>query len=173
MNRSKLSAAVVAVLLGAGSALAAQTKGTPVAEPIVEAGGSQSLEAQREAVVAAFEPGERFAELDEAGRGSVLASFERMQALLGGRDIGQLTAEEKVALFNEQSDLNGVLTDAEADSRITCKRNRTVNSRISNTECHTVAEWDRRRERARKLMDMNKRSVTCTADSNGSFSACQ
>lgn len=135
---------------------------------------ADSLPEQRAAVLAAFEPGEHFAELDAQGRAAVIEGLDRMQAILGSAtSIDQLDAEAKVELFNEQALVNEVLTQAQRDSRLTCKRNRTVNSRISNTECHTAAEWERRRERARKLMDMNKRSVSCPSDSNGSFAACQ
>lgn len=134
----------------------------------------QTLPQQREAVMDAFAPGERFAELDEAGRKRVIESFDRMQALMGGAtSIDQLEPDVKVDLFNEQAMLNEVLTQAQRDSRVTCKRYRTVNSRLKNGECHTAAEWERRRERARKLWDMNKRSVSCPSDSNGSFASCQ
>lgn len=135
---------------------------------------SQTLPEQRAAVIAAFRPGERFAELDVSGRDAVLAAFDRMREVLGAAaSVAELDPDRKVELFNDQELINEILTEAQRDSRITCKRNRTVNSRIKTSECHTFAEWERRRERARKLAEMNKRSVSCPPDSNGSFLACQ
>lgn len=137
----------------------ADVRGAPI-EDVTPA----SLPEQRAAVVAAFEPGERFAELDVAGRTKVIEGFDRMQAIMGGASsIAQLEPDAKVALFNEQGQINEILTQAQTDSRVTCKRNRTVNSRLKNSECHTAAEWERRRERARKLADMNKRAVLCVS----------
>lgn len=119
-----------------------------------------TIGAQREAIVAAFQPGERFAELDTAGREKVVAGFHRMDELFGdAKSLNDLSAETKVELFNEQAKINAILTNAQEASREVCKRHRSVNSRLRNTECHTVAEWERRRERARALAEANKRYV--------------
>lgn len=136
--------------------------------PPLETMTPQTLPQQRAAIMGAFGTGERFAELDEPGRKKVIESFDRMQALIGGAaSIDELEQDIKVDLFNEQAMLNEVLTQAQRDSRVTCKRYRTVNSRIKNGECHTAAEWERRRERARKLMDMNKRAIICVESQPG------
>lgn len=109
--------------------------------PLDEVSAS-SLPEQREAVVAAFQPGERFAELDKTGLEDVLEAFDRMQAVVDeAGSLDALDPDEKVALFNDQELINGILTEARRDSRITCKRSRTVNSRIKTSECHTFAEW--------------------------------
>lgn len=134
---------------------------------------SSSLPEQREAVIAAFQPGERFAELDKSGREEVLEAFDRMQDVVDvAGSVGALDPDQKVAVFNDQELINEILTEAQRDSRITCKRNRTVNSRIKTSECHTFAEWERRRERARKLAEMNKRSVNCVENMSDGGSWC-
>lgn len=162
-------ALLTAMFLPAGPACAA-----PSAEqaPLDEL-RSQSVPEQRQAVVAAFQPGERFAELDKSGRDEVLQAFDRMQEVIGeAGSVGALDPDQKVAVFNDQELINEILTEAERDSRISCKRNRSVNSRIKTSECHTFAEWERRRERARKLAEMNKRSVNCVENMSDGGSWC-
>lgn len=116
---------------------------------------------QRNAIVDGFASGERYAEIDAEQKVKVLAALDRMQQILGpSTTIEQLAPEAKVALYNDQEIVNTILTDAQEASREVCKRNRTVNSRLKASECHTVAEWERRRERARDLAEKNKRYVT-------------
>lgn len=155
---------VLLAVLAMPAPVLARVNSTDGQEAPIEDLTPASMPEQRAAVVAAFEPGERFTELDASGRAKVIEGFDRMQAIMGGASsISQLEPDAKVALFNEQALVNEILTQAQTDSRVTCKRNRTVNSRLKNSECHTVAEWDRRRERARKLADMNKRAVLCVS----------
>ena len=166
-----IASLLILALAATGLANAGQSDVDP--RPLGEL-ASQSLPEQREAVLAAFQPGERFAELDKSGRDEVMLAFDRMQeAIDDAGSFGALDPDQKVAVFNDQGLINEILTEAQRDSRISCKRNRTVNSRIKTSECHTFAEWERRRERAQKLAEMNKRSVSCPPDSNGSFMACQ
>lgn len=118
---------------------------------------ANAFEEQRAAIVAGFEPGERYSEIDKAQRTEVMDALDRMQDLLGpATSIQELAPEAKVALYNDQEIVNNILTDAQAASREVCKRHRTVNSRLSTNECHTVAEWERRRERARELVRFSK-----------------
>ena len=131
-------------------------KDVPMAE--VQANG---FEDQRADIVAGFADGERYAEISKEQRAEVMGALDRMQDLLGpATSIGQLSPEAKVALYNDQEIVNTILTKAQAASREVCKRHRTVNSRLATNECHTVAEWERRRERARDLAEKNKRYVT-------------
>lgn len=113
---------------------------------------------QRSSIVSGFADGERYAEIKSDDKTKVLAALDRMQQTLGpGTSIESLSPDAKVALYNDQEVINTILTDAQEASREVCKRNRTVNSRLKSSECHTVAEWERRRERARELAEKNKR----------------
>ena len=119
---------------------------------------AHAFEDQRAAIVTGFGTGEKYSEISKEHRGEVMDALDRMQDLLGpATSIQQLAPEAKVALYNDQEIVNNILTDAQAASREVCKRHRTVNSRLSTNECHTVAEWERRRERARELVRLNKR----------------
>lgn len=166
----RIASLVVLVLATSGLANAGQPDED--ARPLDEL-TAQSLPEQRAAVVAAFQPGERFAELDKSGRDEVMQAFDRMQdAIDVAGSLGALGPDQKVAVFNDQGLINEILTEAQRDSRITCKRNRSVNSRIKTSECHTFAEWERRRERARKMAEMNKRAVNCVENMSDGGSWC-
>ena len=128
------------------------SKDVPMAE--VQASG---FEDQRAAIVAGFADGERYAEISKEQRVEVMDALDRMQDVLGpATSVQQLSPEAKVALYNDQEIVNTILTKAQRASREVCKRHRTVNSRLSTNECHTVAEWERRRERAQELARFRK-----------------
>ena len=109
---------------------------------------------QRAAIIAGFAPGERYSEIDDKQRAEVMGALDRMQTHLApATSIDQLKPEIKVAVYNDQEIINTILTKAQAASREVCKRHRTVYSRMKTSECHTVAEWDRRREAGRELAE--------------------
>ena len=115
---------------------------------------ANGFEAQRAEIVAGFAQGERYGEIGKEQRIEVMDALDRMQALLGpSTAIEQLSPDAKVALYNDQEIVNNILTDAQAASREVCKHHRTVYSRMKKSECHTVAEWERRREAGRELAE--------------------
>ena len=143
--RREILAGVCLVLLSVG----AQAADVPMAE--IRANG---FEEQRAAIIAGFASGERYSEIDDEQRADVLGALDRMQGLLDpSTSIDQLPVEAKVAIYNDQEIINTILTDAQAASREVCKRHRTVHSRLKTSECHTVAEWERRREAGRELAE--------------------
>lgn len=120
-----------------------------------------AFDEQRAAIVGGFADGERYAEIEPEQKTKVLAALDRMEQVLGpAGSIERLSPEAKVALYNDQEVINTILTDAQEASREVCKRNRTVNSRLKNSECHTVAEWERRRERAREMAERARGNVS-------------
>lgn len=133
----------------AGAAFAA--KAPP---PSVDA-GRDDLGAQRAAVLEEMEKGERFAEISEADKAQVFAALDRMEKLLGGRRIGDLPEADKVALINDQELVNALLTKANRDSRMQCRREKRVGSHRTTSTCRTVAEWRRASEQSRE--DIEKR----------------
>lgn len=112
------------------------------------------FEAQRAAIMAGFADGERYAEIGKEQRVEVMEALDRMQGALGpATSVQQLTPEAKVSLYNDQEIVNNILTEAQAASREVCKRHRTVNSRLKASECHTAAEWERRRDAGREMAE--------------------
>ena len=113
------------------------------------------LAAQRAAVLHEMEKGERFAEISDDDKAAVFAALDRMEKLLADRGVGQLTEPEKVALINDQELVNALLTKANIDSRVQCRREKRVGSHRTTSTCRTVAEWRRASEQSRE--DMEKR----------------
>ena len=109
---------------------------------------------QRAAIVAGFADEGAYSEIGTDEKAKVMGALDRMSTTLGSAtSLDQLKPDARVALFNDQEIVNTILTRAQADSRITCKRDRTVSTRVKSSQCHTVAEWARRAEDARRLSE--------------------
>jgi hypothetical protein len=133
----------------AGAALAA--KAPP---PSIDARG-EDLAGQRAAVEKEMEQGERFAEISDEDKAAVFAALDRMEKLLAGRGVAQLDQSEKVVLINDQELVNALLTKANIDSRVQCRREKRVGSHRTTSTCRTVAAWRRASEQSRE--DIEKR----------------
>ena len=136
------------VLAAGGSAIA------KAPAPSVDAGKSD-LAGQRAMVLKEMENGARFGEISDDDKADVFAALDRMEKLLGGRRVAELTEPEKVALINDQELVNALLTKASIDSRMQCRREKRVGSHRTTNTCRSVAEWRRASQQSRE--DMEKR----------------
>ena len=122
---------------------------------------SGSFEAQREAIVAALGDGKTYAEISAADRQKVTASLNRISSLLDGvQSVSQLPETTKVEVFNEQEQVNTLLTQAREDSRLVCTREKKVGSHRTTNTCKTVAERRRDQEESQNALRRNMR-VAC------------
>lgn len=147
MSRLTAFALVSSLLLlpAAQANIAVQGKHLAV-EPVSTT--NQTFEAQRAALISELERGERYREIAPMDRRAVMESLQRMASWLeSAGSIHQMTEAEKVRLFNEQEKINVLLTAAAADSRIVCTRESRVGTRMQSSNCYTVAERQRRREK--------------------------
>ena len=80
---------------------------------------------------------------------------------LGGRLYYQLCDPTglSLALVNEQNQINQILSQAAADSRLVCRREAQIGSLRTTTQCKTVAE---RRRDAQEAQEALRRSPTGT-----------
>ena len=113
------------------------------AEPPLQA--SIPFQVQQQKVRGDLQGTEVYSEISSADRGRVLEALERMSQAIGAGTADALPAEKKVAVFNDQELVNGILTKARDDSRLICKREKRVGSQMPTTSCLTVAERDRMR----------------------------
>lgn len=91
--------------------------------------------------------GERYAELSNSDRRTVLDSLGALDRLMGGiSSIDELTENEKLRVFNLQETINTLLTDAAEGSRLICTRETKTGSHRSVNVCRTVAQRERERE---------------------------
>lgn len=102
-----------------------------------------------------------YAEISQEDRRNVQAALSRMEAATQGTaDIAAMDGGEKTRLFNDQEIVNTILTKARADSRVVCKREKTVGSHRAVNQCLTVAERRRLRDEARELLGANQRDLS-------------
>ncbi len=81
-------------------------------------------------------------------------SLGEMSTLLDGvEDVQQLGEDEKVALINHQELVNTILTMAEKDSRMVCKRRGSTGSNFKTTTCETVRARRKRQSQDRQRIE--------------------
>lgn len=110
--------------------------------------------AYREQVLADLSKGERYSEISPQDRATVTQSLQTMQTMVekANGSVDRLDPDEKVAFFNHQEAVRNILSGAEADSRVVCKRERRVGSQMVQSSCRTVAEARRQREESRNRL---------------------
>jgi hypothetical protein len=144
--------ALTCVLLLSGSAFARTTAQGDPASLAERADAHAAQVADAKAFLAEVDANLELArqgQYGRLGRGAMQrlqSARDRMHALLEGQATAmELAPRDRIALYNAQETMRGVLRDDDAD-RIVCRRETATGSRIATTECLTVAE---RRERAR------------------------
>lgn len=105
--------------------------------------------------------GDTYSEISKDDRQKVADALQRMEALMHGEpDAAKLKEADKVQLFNDQELINTVLTKARADSRVVCKREKTVGSHRAVSQCLTVAERRKIREQSFEILQANQRDLS-------------
>ena len=108
---------------------------------------------QKRDIITKLADGKTYSEISAQDRGAVTAALDRIEVKLGGvGGVENLTMEQKVEVFNDQEVVNNLLTKARKDSRLVCKRETTVSSRLPTTQCLTVAERKRVYEEAQNMI---------------------
>jgi hypothetical protein len=81
--------------------------------------------------------------------------------------VAAMRQEEKVALFNTQEHLNGVLTHSDRN-RLVCEHRPPMGTNIAVTSCKTVAELEKMRRDGQKMaMDGESIGWTCRGMKGG------
>ncbi len=110
----------------------------------------EPLQAQLQRVESTLES-ERYSEISPAAKLEVRGLLLRMRTALGDRtQISQMDPTAQVALYNDQSKVNQILSQAHADSRVVCRRERVIGSNMPQNQCMTVAERRRVTENAQR-----------------------
>lgn len=137
----------VSLLCFAGAATAVDTdRGTRVDV-------QEDFATQQQKIMTALDDGESYSEISKADREKVVEALSRIgSALQTGGGVNGLNADQKVAVFNDQEQVNTILTEAGDDSRLICRRAATTGSHRTTTQCMTVAERNRAAEHARQTM---------------------
>ncbi len=106
--------------------------------------------------------GETYSEISAEDKAAAMAALQRIaQKLESSGGVGNLTASEKAAVFNDQELANNILTKAGEDSLLVCKREKKVGSHRTTTHCATVAERRRAADRTQNALRDNTVRFMC------------
>ena len=114
---------------------------------------SRSFQSQREGIIRALGDGKTYVEIAPSDVEIIKESLARISALLDGtQSVHNLSPASRVEVFNEQERINTLLTQAHADSRLSCRREKLTGTNRTTSVCMTVAERRRAREDAQETM---------------------
>lgn len=148
MNRSALLVFLLCAASLAGTAHAAKSK--KLSEQRIE---PQQFSEYRELVENELRDGDSLAQMSSEHRAEVRAILERMDAQLSGvASVQELPDDDRRDVFNNQERLRVLLGQAEEDSRLICKRETVVGSRLAKNVCISVAERRRQQEDSQQMM---------------------
>lgn len=142
--RRILAASVLSLSLLAMPAFASLQAADPIA---TDGFSAEAFSTQRDAILADLERGERYAEIKNVDRETVLSLLARMEAIIAAAPtVDALDDGQRVELFNAQERVNTLLTQAADDSRMLCEQRSRMGSHRRVTNCETVAQRRARRE---------------------------
>ncbi|TQM17483.1 hypothetical protein FB548_0868 [Pseudoxanthomonas sp. 3HH-4] len=118
------------------------------------------FETQQQQILNDLAGGKKYGEISPQDSAKVKEALSRMSSQLARANgsVEGLSAEQKIAVLNDQELINAILTHAGEESRLICKREAPVGTRRAITHCITVAERRRHRDEAQNEMDKNFRS---------------
>lgn len=88
---------------------------------------------------------EDYSEIGLEDKSRVQQALNRIRIKMNGREkVDELAPQERNDLFNEQEIVNTIMTRAQADSRMICRRERLTGSNMPTSVCLTVAQQRRK-----------------------------
>jgi len=117
------------------------------------------LQQQIERIEIQLNDGETYSELKQSDRSRVREALVRMRTAVEQHPNRDSMPEQvRTDIFNDQQIVNTVLTQAREDSRLICQREKVTGSNRSTTQCSTVAERARQKDRAQRDMSQAQRT---------------
>ena len=145
MKRQMVAATLIAL---AASAFA----GEVVKKPVDAADTPEKLQALIDSIHAEMAVDKRYEFINPSERRDVDNDFAKMMALMTkAGSVSAMKEGDRVALFNAQEHLNGILTHTDRN-RVVCERHQKLGSNLPVNECSTVADIERNRANSQKLM---------------------
>ena len=78
-----------------------------------------------------------------------------------------LSEDEWVTAFNAQEEIHQIITDAAADERVVCRREKPTGSNRKQSICHTVAQWRGMQTNQADMVRMSREGSTGQRASSG------
>jgi hypothetical protein len=139
----------ITALFAAPLILAASTE----QKKIVAADNPQAFADLAASIRLEMESGGRFEFISAGDKAQVNADLDKMQASLNKNGpVSGMKIEDKLALFNTQEHVNGLLTHSDSN-RLVCERSNPLGSHISQTTCRTYGQIERDRLHTKKELD--------------------
>ncbi|HEY9540647.1 MAG TPA: hypothetical protein VIR05_03305 [Luteimonas sp.] len=114
--------------------------------------GPSEFEARMISIREAMDDG-TYGEVSPTDRREVLAALARIRTALGpSGDASRLNERQKLRVFNDQELINNILTSADEDSRLVCRREKKTGTHMASNQCMTVAERQRAADHARDTL---------------------
>lgn len=96
---------------------------------------------------------ENYSEISMEQKSAVQQALGRIRLKMGGHQrVDEVSPQARVEIFNDQEMVNTILTQARADSRMVCRRERSTGSNMPQRVCMTVAQRREAEEAARKTL---------------------
>jgi hypothetical protein len=158
---TKLLATVLLLMAGVTAQASIDSKSRSTQDaPAVDV--ASSFAEQFMAIKLDLADGETYSEISAEDKDAVMAALQRIaEKLESSGGIGNLTAAERAAVFNDQELANNLLTRAGEDSLLVCKREKKVGSHRTTTHCATVAERRRAADTTEKTLRDNTVRFMC------------
>jgi hypothetical protein len=114
---------------------------------------------QKSELLAKLNDGATYSEISVDDRRTVLSTLNRMEAVMQSVPAGeQLPVYRRDSLATDQERINQILSAASADSRVVCRREKTVGTHRAQSQCLTVGQRRELRERAQQELSSGQRS---------------
>lgn len=152
MNRFAMFAALLAL---APTAFVSSAHAAPAAAKPLVAQTLDSFKQDAARIREQMQPGGKYGYISATDKSHVEARLTDMQNLLTAHaNASDMPQTDKVALFNAQEEINGIL-DHNDNDRLVCEHVMPVGSHIPVTTCHTYAEIMAQRERTQHDLERN------------------
>ena len=146
MKRHVMAATLIAFAASAAWA------GEVVKKPVDAADTPEKLQAMIDSIHAEMAVDKRYEFINPTERRDVDNDFAKMMALITkAGSVSAMKEGDRVALFNAQEHLNGILTHSDRN-RVVCERHQKLGSNLPVNECSTVADIERNRANSQKFM---------------------
>ena len=125
-----------------------------VARETTKLSAFEQFEAQKSVILQDIKDDQVYSEISYSDANVVRDVLDRMTGNLEGiTDFSEMTEAQRADLFNDQELVNTILTMAENDSRLVCRRSGTLGTNFKTTTCETRKNRRERQEADRMAID--------------------
>lgn len=111
------------------------------------------FQAQKALFVKQLDDGKTYSEITPENRKTVEDLLDRMdKRVQSAGSVDKMSKDQQVAFFNDQEQVNTLLTKAREDSRLICSRDTPTGTHMPVTNCKTVAERRKDREDSQRTL---------------------